>query len=65
MPDDLDADAFYEAHEAYPGLDPEALRGAIDTYLNRMHLHITHIHNDTPLTPAEVLDAFRPRTIEF
>lgn len=67
MPDDIDADAFFEAHEAEPSLEPEALRRAIDVYLNRMHLHIRRVHAERTLTPAEVLDAFRPRdeTVEF
>ena len=65
MPTDIDADAFYAAHEAEPELDPEALRRAIDVYLGRMHLHVRRIHTERDLTPAEVLGAFAPRTVEF
>lgn len=62
---DLDADAFFAAHEAAPDLDPELLRMAIDVYLGRMHLHVRRIHDERDLTPAEVLGAFAPRTVEF
>ena len=67
MPDDIDADAFYEAHVSEPSLDPEALRRAIDIYMARMHLHVRRLHNDSPLTADQALEAFRPRDemIEF
>ena len=67
MTDDIDADAFFEAHEAEPSLEPEALRRAIDVYLTRMHLHVRRRHNDAPLTAEQAMEAFKPRdvTVEF
>lgn len=60
-----DADAFATAHEAAPDLDPEKLRVAIDSYLACLHIHVTRSHAERELTPDEVLDAFRPKTVEF
>ena len=65
MPTDPDAEAFFAAHEAVPSLDPEALRLAIDVYMERLHLHVSRTHEKRDLTPDEVLKAFEPRTVEF
>ncbi len=65
MPDDLDADAFFAAHEAAPDLDPEGLRRAIDAYLDRLHLRVRRVHAERTLTPEEAMDAFKPRDVEF
>ena len=65
MPDDIDADAFFAAHEAAPDLDPEQLRKAVDAYLDRLHLTVRRVHSERELSADEVLDAFRPRDIEF
>ena len=65
MPTDPDAEAFFAAHEAAPTLNPEALRRAIDVYMERLHLHVSRTHEERELTPAEVLRAFEPRTVEF
>ena len=70
MPDslnvpDLDAEAFSAAVEAGRGLNPFELRKALDAYLNSLHVSVRRVHEDTPLTAEETLDAFRPRDVEF
>ncbi len=65
MPDDIDADAFYAAHEAAPSLDPELLRRAVDAYMAALHMHVSRAHAHIELTADEAIEAFRPKDVEF
>ncbi len=61
----LDTEAFATACAAVPDVDPERLRCAIDAYCGDLHLAVHHVHGEVELTPEEVLDAFRPKTVEI
>ncbi len=61
----LDTEAFATACTAVPDVDPERLRVAINAYCGDLHLAIHHVHAEVELTPEEVLDAFRPKTVEL
>ncbi len=65
LKDSLDTEAFATACAAVPDVDPERLRVAIDAYCGDLHLAIHHVHASVELTPEEVLDAFRPKTVEL
>ena len=65
MPDDIDMDAFYAAHQAAPSLDPEKLRRAIDAYMAALHMHVSRAHAHIELTAEEAIEAFRPKDVEF
>jgi hypothetical protein len=66
LKDSLDAEAFATACAAFGSdVDPERLRVAIDAYCGDLHLAIHHVHASVELTPEEVLDAFRPKTVEI
>jgi len=66
LKDSLDAEAFATACAAFGSdVDPERLRCAIDAYCGDLHVAIHHVHAEVELTPEEVLDAFRPKTVEF
>lgn len=62
--DTLDAHAFASACEAAPGVDPEAIRLAVDAYLATLHLHVVRIAAGRALTSAEAEAGFRPRDVE-
>lgn len=65
--DTIDARALQAARLAAPGLGEDALRAALEAYLRELHIHVSRIHAERDLSPAEVLDAFKPRdvTVEF
>ncbi len=65
LKDSLDTEAFATACAAVPDVDPERLRLAINSYCGDLHLAIHHVHASVELTPEEVLDAFRPKTVEL
>ena len=64
MPDTLDNHAFAAACEAAPGVDPEAIRLAVDAYVSTIHLHVVRIVESRPLSAEEAEAAFAPRVLE-
>ncbi len=52
--------AFAAARDAAPAVDPADLRAAIDRYMQRLHAAITRRDAEHAMTPAEILEAFRP-----
>ena len=62
---DIEADAFASACAVEPDVQPSQVRRIIDAYLQPLHIHVRQMHEERDLTPAEVLGAFAPRTVEF
>ncbi len=52
--------AFAQARDAAPDVEPATLRAAIDRHMHWLHADITRRDAEHAMTPAEILEAFRP-----